>query len=65
MPTWTVEAPAAGGKQNLVFKIVAHLATRWRVLNGGATVMALVLAGERFVDGVRVRKPPREEERAA
>jgi putative transposase len=34
----------------LVFKIVERLATRWRVLNGGATVMALVLAGERFVD---------------
>jgi transposase-like protein len=49
----------------LVFKIVERLATRWRVLNGGATVMALVLAGERFVDGVLVRQPPREEVRAA
>ncbi len=49
----------------LVFKIVERLATRWRVLNGGATVMALVLAGERFVDGVLVRRPPREGERAA
>ena len=38
-----------------VFKIVERLATNWRVLNGGATVMALVLAGERFVDGQLVR----------
>ena len=49
----------------LVFKIVERLATRWRVLNGGATVMALVLAGERFVDGILVRRPPREEDQAA
>jgi len=39
----------------LIFKIVERLATNWRVLNGGATVMALVLAGERFVDGQLVR----------
>lgn len=45
--------------------VVERLATRWRTLNGGATVMALVLAGERFVDGILVRQPPREEERAA
>ena len=49
----------------LVFKIVERLATRWRTLNGGATVMSLVLAGERFVDGILVRQPPREEVRAA
>jgi len=49
----------------LVFKIVERLATRWRVLNGGTTVMSLVLAGERFVDGVLVRRPPREEVKAA
>jgi transposase-like protein len=42
----------------LVFKIVERLATHWRVLNGGATVMALVIAGERFVDGVLVRQRP-------
>jgi hypothetical protein len=42
----------------LVLKIVERLSTNWRVLNGGATVMALVLAGERFVDGRLVR--PRE-----
>jgi transposase-like protein len=49
----------------LVFKIVARLAGHWRVLNGGATLMALVLAGERFIDGVLVRQPPREEEKRA
>lgn len=49
----------------LVFKIVERLGQHWRVLNGGATVMTLVLAGERFVDGVLVKQPPREEERAA
>lgn len=36
-----------------------------RLLNGGASLMVLVLAGERFVDGVLVRQPPREEEEAA
>jgi hypothetical protein len=49
----------------LVFKIVERLAGHWRVLNGGATVMGLVLAGERFVDGMLVKQAPREEERAA
>ncbi len=49
----------------LVFKIVERLSQHWRVLNGGATLMTLVLAGERFVDGVLVKQPPREEERAA
>lgn len=49
----------------LVFKIVERLGQHWRVLNGGATVMTLVLDGERFVDGVLVKQPPREEERAA
>jgi len=39
----------------LVFKIVERLSANWRVLNGGATVMSLVLAGERFVDGQLVR----------
>lgn len=46
----------------LVWKIVERLSTHWRVLNGGATVMALVLAGERFVDGVLVTRPPQWEE---
>jgi putative transposase len=49
----------------LVFKIVERLGRHWRVLNGGATLMALVLGGERFVDGILVRRPPREEVRAA
>jgi len=49
----------------LVFKIVERLGRHWRVLNGGATVMTLVLAGERFVDGVLVRQPPRKEGQAA
>jgi hypothetical protein len=48
-----------------VFKIVERLGTHWRVLNGGATVMGLVVAGERFVDGALVRQQPREEEEAA
>ena len=39
----------------LVFKIVQRLAWHWRTLNGGANLMALVLAGERFVDGMLVR----------
>ena len=48
-----------------MFKIVERLGRHWRVLNGGATVMTLVLAGERFVDGILVKQPPREEEQAA
>ena len=40
----------------LVFKLVLRLAQRWRVLNGGATLMRLVLDGDVFVDGVR--QPP-------
>jgi len=49
----------------LVFKIVERLASRWRTLNGGATVMTLVLAGARFSDGILVGEQPREEVRAA
>jgi hypothetical protein len=49
----------------LVFKIVERLGRHRRVLNGGVTLMALVLGGEQFVDGVLVRQPPREEVRAA
>lgn len=49
----------------LVFKIVERLSQHWRVLNGGATLMGLVLAGERFVDGVLVKQPPRKEAEAA
>jgi hypothetical protein len=49
----------------LVFKIVERLGRHWRVLNGGTSVMTLVLAGARFADGILVRQPPREEVRAA
>jgi transposase-like protein len=40
----------------LVFKLIERLSTRWRSLNGGATLMRLVLDGDVFVDGVR--QPP-------
>lgn len=49
----------------LVWKIVARLATHWRVLNGGATLMSLVLDGAAFSDGILVQTPPREEVQAA
>jgi len=34
-------------------------------LNGGATLTALALGGEQFVDGILGRRPRREEVRAA
>ena len=40
----------------LVGKLVLRLGERWRLLNGGATLMPLVLDGDRFVDGIR--QPP-------
>ncbi len=40
----------------LVFKLIERLSTRWRSLNGGATLMRLVRDGDVFVDGVR--QPP-------
>jgi hypothetical protein len=51
----------------LVFKIVERLSQHWRVLNGGANLMSLVIAGERFVDGILVKQQrgPEEVERAA
>ena len=49
----------------LVFKIVERLGQHWRVLNGGPTVMTLVLFGARFADGVLVQVAPREEVQAA
>jgi transposase-like protein len=49
----------------LVFKIVQRLGQHWRTLNGGATVMTLVLAGARFADGILVGEQPREEVQAA
>jgi hypothetical protein len=44
----------------LVWKIVTRLGQHWRVLNGGATLMALLLGGETFRDGALVRRPPEE-----
>jgi transposase-like protein len=40
----------------LVFKIVERLSGHWRTLNGGATLMALVMAGCSFNDGVLQRR---------
>ncbi|CAN5562806.1 hypothetical protein BH23CHL7_BH23CHL7_11550 [soil metagenome] len=37
-----------------MFKIVQRLGAHWRQLNGGATLMALLLAGARFRDGILV-----------
>ena len=39
----------------LVYKIVRRLGFSWRALNGGPNLMALVLAGEVFKDGVLQR----------
>ncbi len=47
---------------HLVFKIVQRLAGSWRQLNGGATLMTLLLTGARFRDGVLVEHPARREE---
>jgi transposase-like protein len=41
----------------LVFKIVQRLSGSWRELNGGATLMTLLLTGARFEDGVLVEHP--------
>jgi putative transposase len=43
----------------LVFKIVERLAGSWRQLNGGATLMTLLLTGARFQDGILVEHPAR------
>lgn len=37
----------------LAFKIVERLSRNWRGLNGGVNLMALVLEGETFRDGIR------------
>lgn len=47
----------------LVFKIIERLGQRWRALNGGANLMALVIDGWEFRDGLLVK--PEEEEAAA
>ena len=39
----------------LVFKMVERLSGNWRVLNGGENLMALVLEGCRFEDGILKR----------
>lgn len=36
----------------LVWNVVERLGQHWRALNGGQTVMTLVLAGRRFADGI-------------
>lgn len=43
----------------LVFKVADRLGENWRALNGGRTVMKLVLDGHRFVDGIL--QPPKAE----
>ncbi len=40
----------------LVFKIVERLSRNWRTLNGGATLMTLVLEGRIFKDGILQRE---------
>jgi putative transposase len=40
----------------LVFKIVVRLSRNWRALNGGATLMTLVLEGCTFKDGILQRE---------
>ena len=40
----------------LVFKIVQRLSRNWRSLNGGANLMALVLEGCTFKDGILQRE---------
>jgi hypothetical protein len=58
----------------LVFKITQRLELGWRPLNGGLTLMTLLLRGARFVDGIpsiyipaHIERPgdPREEVAAA
>jgi transposase-like protein len=52
-------AKRMGKRENalyLVFKLVQRLGQNWRALNGGRTVMGLVLEGRRFVDGI-LREP--------
>jgi putative transposase len=44
----------------LVFKVIQRLGRNWRALNGGENLMALVLEGCIFADGIRQRKPTQE-----
>jgi len=48
-------AKRMGKRENavyLVFKVVERLGRNWRALNGGRTLMTLVLAGQRFLNGI-------------
>ena len=48
-------AKRMGKRENalyLVFKIIERLGQNWRALNGGRTLMTLVLEGRRFIDGI-------------
>jgi len=44
----------------LVFKIVERLSRHWQPLNRGTNLMALVLEGETFKDGMRQRRETRQ-----
>lgn len=44
----------------LVFKIVERLSRNWRTINGGINLMALVIEGETFKDGIRQVKKQAE-----
>ena len=44
----------------LVFKVIQRLGQNWRALNGGQNLMALVLEGCVFEDGIRRRKAAAE-----
>jgi putative transposase len=60
-------AKRMGKRENalyLVFKLVDRLGQNWRALNGGRTVMSLVLAGREFVDGI-LQPQPHEAKAAA
>jgi len=60
-------AKRMGKRENalyLVFKLVDRLGRNWRALNGGRTLMSLVLAGRGFVDGI-LQPQPHEQEAAA
>jgi putative transposase len=49
----------------LVFKIVERLSRNWRMLNGGATLMTLLLEGSVFKDGVLQPRPAPDANAAA
>ena len=49
----------------LVFKVALRLSERWRPLNGGRNLMALLVDGARFEDGILTELPVSAEEAAA